>query len=77
MKIKYATISKMPLSLFDPMPEVTAHYEDGSEEMLFQYYPDEIRFTPSEFVGLTRRKPLLCATRKIRIICKIRLTFVK
>ncbi len=54
MKIKYATISKMPLSLFDPMPEVTAHYEDGSEEVLFQYYPDEIRFTPSEFVGLTR-----------------------
>jgi hypothetical protein len=56
MKIKYATISKMPISLFDPMPEVTAHYEDGSEEMLFQYYPDEIRFTPSEFVGLTREE---------------------
>lgn len=43
----------MPKSLFDPMPQVHATFEDGKEKMLFDYYPDEISFTASEFVGLT------------------------
>jgi len=52
MKIKNATISQMPKGLFDPMPRVTATLEDGSVVELFDYYPDEISFTPAEFVGL-------------------------
>jgi len=43
----------MPKSLFDPMPQVHITLEDGTEQFLFDYYPDEISFTPSEFVGLT------------------------
>jgi hypothetical protein len=52
-KIVSATISAMPKSLFDPMPRVTATFEDGTEKFLFSYYPDELSFRPSEFVGLT------------------------
>jgi hypothetical protein len=52
-KIVSATISAMPKSLFDPMPRVTVTFEDGTEKFLFEYYPDEISFHPSEFVGLT------------------------
>ena len=44
----------MPQSLFDPMPEVHVTYEDGSKEMLFTYYPDEIHFSPEDFITLSR-----------------------
>jgi len=53
VKIKSATISPMPKSMFDRMPTVTVTLEDGSKKVLFDYYPDEISFTQSEFVGLT------------------------
>jgi len=36
------------------MPKVSVVYEDDSTEELFEYYPDEISFSASEFVGLTR-----------------------
>jgi len=54
MRITAARITEQPKSLFDPMPEVWVTYEDGEEEKLFSYYPDEISFDASEFVGLTR-----------------------
>ncbi len=31
---------------------------DRIEEKLFEYYPDEIQFRPSEFLGLTREEAL-------------------
>jgi len=34
--------------------EVHVTYDDGSSEMIFRYYPDEISFTESELIGLTR-----------------------
>lgn len=52
-KIKSAVITAMPKSFFDPMPKVIATFDDGSVVELFDYYPDEISFTPQEFVGLT------------------------
>jgi hypothetical protein len=54
MKIISARITAMPKSLFDPMPQVHVTLENGVEEYLFDYYPDEISFSPSEFVGLTK-----------------------
>jgi len=43
----------MPKSIFDDKPVVFATMDNGQEEELFSFYPDEIMFTPSEFVGLT------------------------
>ena len=53
MKIIKARITEMPKSFFDEMPMVYATIEDGTEHLLFSYYPDEISFTENEFVGLT------------------------
>ncbi len=57
MKITSAIITPMPrpmpLGMFDPMPEVIATFEDGTTKTLFSFYPDEISFKPSEFIGLT------------------------
>lgn len=52
-RIKSARITEMPKQLFDPMPKVYVTTEDGKEQFLFEYYPDELSFAPSEFVGLT------------------------
>lgn len=43
----------MPAGMLDAMPQVYVTTEDGEEHPCFQYYPDEISFTPEEFVGLT------------------------
>jgi hypothetical protein len=58
------TKSDKPLSMntiFDAMPKVIATFSDGREIELFSYYPDEISFTPDEFIGLTERQ-----ARKLR-----------
>ena len=60
MKITNATITAMPRpmpqGMFDPMPEVIATFEDGSTKNLFAFYPDEVSFQASEFVGLTEEE---------------------
>ena len=60
MKIKHVTITPMPrpmpAGMFDPMPEVIATFEDGTTKTLFAFYPDEIMFRESEFVGLTEEE---------------------
>jgi len=43
----------MPEGMFEPMPEVVATFEDGSSKSLFAFYPDEVSFRESEFIGLT------------------------
>jgi len=59
-KITNVTITPMPRpmpkGMFDPMPEVIATFEDGSSKSLFTFYPDEISFQESEFVGLTEEE---------------------
>jgi hypothetical protein len=56
MNIIAARITALPKSLFDPMPEVYVTLEDGTEKMLFTFYPDEITFEPGEFLGLTEEE---------------------
>jgi len=51
-----ARITAMPKKLFDPMPVVYVTDTAGVESQLFSYYPDEISFTESEFVGLTLKQ---------------------
>jgi hypothetical protein len=57
MKITSAIITAMPRpmphGMLDPMPEVIATFEDGSSKSLFSFYPDEVSFRASEFIGLT------------------------
>ena len=57
MKIKNVIITPMPRpmpqGMFDAMPEVIATFEDGSRKSLFSFYPDEVSFRVSEFIGLT------------------------
>lgn len=57
MKITHVTITAMPRpmpeGMLDPMPEVIATFEDGSAKTLFSFFPDEVSFRASEFIGLT------------------------
>ena len=53
MKIICARITAMPRGPFDQMPQVWVTTENGEEQLLFEYYPDEISFRPEEFIGLT------------------------
>lgn len=64
MTITKARITEQPKNLFDPMPEVWVTYENDKEEKLFFYYPDEISFTPAEFIGLTREEALSLRHKK-------------
>ena len=53
MKIVSARITPIGEGILGPMPEVFVTLENGAEVRLFDFYPDEIRFSPQEFVGLT------------------------
>ena len=43
----------MPEGMHDSMPKVKVRFNTGEEKILFEFYPDEISFTESEFIGLT------------------------
>ena len=43
----------MPEGMFDQMPSVNVTLSSGENLTLFHYYPDEISFFESEFIGLT------------------------
>jgi hypothetical protein len=64
MKIASCIIGPMPSKMGDPMPDVTVTYEDGTQEVLFEYFPDEISFTEAEFIGLTKEEALQLFHRK-------------
>ena len=63
-EIVSAKIGPMPTSIFGPMPSVTVTYDDDSTEQLFTFYPDEINFTESEFVGKTRNGAMALRHRR-------------
>ena len=68
MKIISAIITAMPRpmphGMFDTMPEVIATFENGSTKSLFPFYPDEIMFQASEFIGLTEEQSHALRHRK-------------
>ena len=68
MKITSAIITPMPRpmpeGMFDAMPEVVATFEDGTTKTLFSFYPDEITFRASEFIGLTEEEANALRQRK-------------
>jgi hypothetical protein len=74
MKIVSCTITNqprpMPEGMFDPMPKVWVTFDNGSVKMLFQYYPDEIQFTESEFIGLTETQA--CDLRLVKDVAYLR-----
>ena len=53
MRIIACNITPLPETLLDPLPRVEVTLENGEVSTLFDYYPDEISFVPSEFIGLT------------------------
>jgi len=63
-KIIKCSISAMPKTMFDPMPQVSVDLEGGGCATLFEYYPDEINFTPNEFIGLTVKEAHALKTKK-------------
>lgn len=54
--IAKAHITPLPRKIGDPLPEVWVTLKDGSEKMMFTYFPDEISFLESDFVGLTEEE---------------------
>ena len=58
-QIVYALITDLPSEIADPLPEVWATFQDGSDKMLFSFYPDEVSFQPQDFVGLTEDEATL------------------
>ena len=63
--ISACKIGPYPKSFFDlDMPKVAVTYNDGKEETLFTFYPDELSFRESEFVGLTREQAFSLRHRK-------------
>ena len=57
-------IGPYPKSFFDPMPKVAVTYDDGTEETLFTFYPDELSFSEREFIGKTRTEAMALRHRK-------------
>lgn len=48
----------MPQGMLDSMPKVKVRLNTGEEKALFEFYPDEISFSESEFIGLTEENAL-------------------
>lgn len=67
-KIFRASIGPMPERLGDALPRVNVMYEDAkgeiSSEDLFEFFPDEISFTESELVGLTKMEAFRLKAQK-------------
>lgn len=55
-EIVSARITDLPKSIGDPLPQVWATFRDGTDKMLFTYYPDEISFEAQDFIGLTEEE---------------------
>ena len=43
---------------------ITVAYDDGSTEIIYKYYPDELYFIKDEFIGLTKKQAKVLTTQK-------------
>jgi len=50
--ITSARITSYPRSFMDPLPSVYVTVNE-KEQFLFSFFPDEVRFSENEFIGLT------------------------
>lgn len=66
MMVISARITEMPKDMFGPMPQVYVTMDNGKEEFLFEYYPDEISFSVHEFVGKTKQECIALKFEKDR-----------
>lgn len=57
-------IGPYPKAMFDPMPKVSVVFTDGTERVLFEFYPDEIQFSEGEFLGLSEQQAYDLRLRK-------------
>jgi hypothetical protein len=58
-KIVSCEIGPYPKNFTDlVMPKVRATFDDGKRKELFSFYPDELKFSVGEFIGLTEREAL-------------------
>ena len=48
----------MPEGMFDSIPKLSVKFSNGEEKTLFEFYPDEISFSETEFIGLTETESL-------------------
>lgn len=69
-RIVSAVISPIPVEVWDPLPVVTATFDDGSVRQLFSYFPDEISFLASELVGLTEEEARQLKAKKDAVYLK-------
>lgn len=53
MKITSARISPVDMKNFKFHSHVVATFEDGTERIVAEYYPDEIDFSADEVIGKT------------------------
>ena len=58
-QIVSARITDLPKNIGEPLPEVWAVFQDGTDKMLFTFYPDEISFEAQDFIGLTEEEATL------------------
>lgn len=63
-KIISVKIGPFPMYLFDSNPKVHAFFDDGLDEVLFDYYFDEISFTEKELIGLTKEQAIQLKFKK-------------
>jgi hypothetical protein len=61
LKIVECEITGMPNDMFDSMPQVRVRFEGSAADdfvTLFSYFPDELEFSTSEFINLTRTQAM-------------------
>jgi hypothetical protein len=66
MKIASARISPVDMKNFKFQAHVVATFEDGTERIVVEYYPDEIQFSPEEVIGKTESEVRQMKLRKDR-----------
>jgi hypothetical protein len=49
-----------------PVPIIVATFDDGTVEDLFEFFPEEMTFTPAELRGLNKTQALQLKTQKMK-----------